>query len=75
MFLRSPFYHSVLETELISVAVSRVFCVGRCNMATHCVHLMIMNFSRHFSVVFQNVLLSSCNAVVKTANVLLVHHC
>lgn len=48
-------------------------------MATHSVDFMIMNFSCHFSVVFQNVLPSSWNAAVKalstTTNVLLVHHC
>lgn len=78
MFLRSPFYHNILESELISVAVAECF-VCRCSMATHSLHFMIMNFSCNFLVVFQNVLASSCNAVVKiltrTANVLLVRHC
>lgn len=48
-------------------------------MATCSLHFMIMNFSCHFLVVFQNALPSSCNAIVKTlsmtANVLLVYHC
>lgn len=74
-----PFLSQYIGVSINFCCCSKMFCACRFDMATRTVHFMIMNFSCHFSVVFQNVFPSSCNAVVKTlsttANVLLVHHC